>query len=236
MERVSPRLSHANPGVVLSAVKLIMKYLDFINNPESIRNYCRKLNSPLISLIGTEPEIQYVALKNINLIIQKRQLVFDKELKIFFCNFNDPIFIKLEKLEVLIKLSSIENIQQILHELKEYTSEVDVEFVKKAVRAIGRCAIKLEKAAEKCVHVLWECVKSKVGYVVQESIIVIRDIFRKYPKKYEALLKDICESIKSLDDPEAKASFIWIIGEYIETIENSDQLLGNFAEGYIFFF
>ena len=178
-----------------------------------------------------EPEIQYVALKNINLIIQKRQLVFDQNLKIFFCNFNDPIFIKLEKLEILIKLASIDNIQQILHELKEYTSEVDVEFVKKAVRAIGRCAIKLEKAAEKCVHVLWECVKSKVQYVVQESIIVIRDIFRKYPRKYEALLKDICESIKSLDDPEAKASFIWIIGEYIDTIENSDQLLGNFAEG-----
>lgn len=231
---MSPRLSHSNSGVVLSAVKLIMKYLDFLGSAESIRNYCRKLNSPLISLVGTEPEIQFVALKNINLIIQKRQLVFDKELKIFFCNFNDPIYIKLEKLEILIKLSSIDNIQQILHELKEYTSEVDVEFVKKAVRAIGRCAIKLEKASEKCVHVLWECVKSRVSYVVQESIIVIRDIFRKYPKKYEALLKDICESIKSLDDPEAKASFIWIIGEYIETIENSDQLLANFAEGYSF--
>lgn len=222
--------------MVLSAVKLIMKYLDFLTSPEAIRNYCRKLNSPLISLCGNEPEIQYVALKNINLIIQKRQLVFDKELKIFFCNFNDPIYIKLEKLEVLIKLASVDNIQQILHELKEYTSEVDVEFVRKAVRAIGRCAIKLEKAAEKCVHVLWECVKSKVQYVVQESIIVIRDIFRKYSRKYEALLKDICESIKSLDDPEAKASFIWIIGEYIETIENSDQLLGNFAEGLIFAF
>lgn len=228
---MSPRLAISHPGVVLSAVKLIMKYLDYLGNPESMRNYCRKLNNPLISLCSMEPEIQYVALKNINLIIQKRQLVFDQNLKIFFCNFNDPIFIKLEKLEILIKLASLDNIQQILHELKEYTSEVDVEFVKKAVRAIGRCAIKLEKAAEKCVHVLWECVKSKVQYVVQESIIVIRDIFRKYPRKYEALLKDICESIKSLDDPEAKASFIWIIGEYIDTIENSDQLLGNFAEG-----
>lgn len=103
--------------------------------------------------------------------------------------------------------------------------------MKKTVRAIGRCAIKLEKAAEKCVQALWECVKSKNNLVVQESIIVIRDIFRKYPKKYEGLLKDICEAITTLDNPEAKASFIWIIGEYVDTIENSDQLLGNFAEG-----
>lgn len=31
-----------------------------------------------------------------------------------------------------------------LAELKEYATEVDVDFVRKAVRAIGRCAIKVE--------------------------------------------------------------------------------------------
>lgn len=34
--------------------------------------------------------------------------------------------------------------QQVLAELKEYAPEVDVDFVRKAVRAIGRCAIKVE--------------------------------------------------------------------------------------------
>lgn len=33
---------------------------------------------------------------------------------------------------------------QVLAELKEYATEVDVDFVRKAVRAIGRCAIKVE--------------------------------------------------------------------------------------------
>ena len=107
---------------------------------------------------------------------------------------------------------------------------MDIEFVKKSIRSIGRCAIKLEKVAEKCVHVLWECLRGKINYVVQEVIIVIRDIFRKYPKKYEAILKDLCENLKSLDDPETKASMIWIVGEYVDTIENADGLLENFAE------
>lgn len=44
---------------------------------------------------------------------------------------------------------------------------------------------------------------------------MIRDVFRKYPSKYEGILKDICDNLKSLDDPDAKASIIWIIGEYI---------------------
>lgn len=47
------------------------------------------------------------------------------------------------------------------------------------------------------------------------------------------ILKELCENLKSLDDPEAKASMIWIIGEYVDTIENADELLTNFAEKFI---
>ena len=42
----------------------------------------------------------------------------------------------------------------------------------------------------------------------------------------------ICENLKSLDDPEAKASIVWIIGEYVQMIENADELLNNFAENF----
>ena len=73
------------------------------------------------------------------------------------------------------------DIFQVLLEFKEYATEVDVDFVRKAVRAIGRCAIKLERAAERCISVLLELIKIKVNYVVQEAIIVIKDIFRRYP-------------------------------------------------------
>ena len=63
---------------------------------------------------------------------------------------------------------------QVLLELKEYAQEVDVEFVRKAVRAIGRCAIKLERAAERCINVLLELIQTKVNYVLQEAVIVIK--------------------------------------------------------------
>ena len=55
-----------------------------------------------------------------------------------------------------------------------YASEVDVEFVKRAVRAIGQCAIKIDAAAERCVNVLLDLIATKVSYVVQESIIVVK--------------------------------------------------------------
>ena len=63
---------------------------------------------------------------------------------------------------------------QVLAELKEYATEVDVDFVRKSVRAIGRCAIKVEQAAERCVSTLLDLIQTKVNYVVQEAIVVIK--------------------------------------------------------------
>ena len=49
----------------------------------------------------------------------------------FFCKYNDPIYVKMEKLEIMIKLASDKNIDQVLLEFKEYAQEVDVDFVRK---------------------------------------------------------------------------------------------------------
>lgn len=58
--------------------------------------------------------------------------------------------------------------------LYRYATEVDVDFVRKSVRAIGRCAIKVDVAAERCVSTLLDLIQTKVNYVVQEAIIVIK--------------------------------------------------------------
>lgn len=80
-------------------------------------------------------------------------------------------------------LTLVRDCLQVLLEFKEYATEVDVDFVRRSVRAIGRCAISLERAAERCINVLLELIQTKVNYVVQEAIIVIKDIFRRYPNR-----------------------------------------------------
>ncbi len=74
---------------------------------------------PLVTLISKEPEIQYVALRNINLIIQKRPAILQYEMKVFFCKYNDPIYVKMEKLEIMMMLVSERNVEQVLLEFKE---------------------------------------------------------------------------------------------------------------------
>ncbi|XP_055383042.1 AP-1 complex subunit beta-1 isoform X1 [Condylostylus longicornis] len=232
-ERITPRLAHANAAVVLSAVKVLMKLLEMLSSDSDFcTTLTKKLAPPLVTLLSSEPEVQYVALRNINLIVQKRPDILKHEMKVFFVKYNDPIYVKLEKLDIMIRLANQSNIAQVLSELKEYATEVDVDFVRKAVRAIGRCAIKVEPSAERCVSTLLDLIQTKVNYVVQEAIVVIKDIFRKYPNKYESIISTLCENLDTLDEPEARASMVWIIGEYAERIDNADELLDSFLEGF----
>ena len=63
---------------------------------------------------------------------------------------------------------------------------------------------------------------------MQEATVVIRNIFRKYPNQYESIIGTLCENLDSLDEAEAKAAMIWIIGQYADRIDNSDVLLDDF--------
>ena len=77
-----------------------------------------------------------------------------------------------------------------------------------------------------------ELVATKVSYIVQEATVVIKNIFRKYPNRYESIISILCENLDSLDEPEAKAAMIWVIGEYADRIENSDVLLDDFLYSF----
>ena len=120
-----------------------------------------------------------------------------------------------------------------LSALRRQLSEVDIDFVRKAVRSIGRLAIKVEPAADQCIDALLELIDTKVSYVVQEAIIVIKDIFRRYPGRYEGVIPKLCENLDALDEPEAKAAMIWIIGQFADKIENSDELLDDLVYNFL---
>jgi vesicle coat complex subunit len=230
-ERVSPQFQHVNPAVVLAAVKAVFLHMQNINNPTLHATYLKKMSPPLVTLVSSQPEVQYVALRNIDLLLQKQPGILDKEMRVFFCKYNDPPYLKLQKLEIMVRIANSSNVDQLLAELKEYAMEVDMDFVRKAVRAIGQVAIKIEECAEKAVNVLLELINSKVGYVVQEVIVVIKDIFRRYPG-YEGIIPTLCQCIDDLDEPNARGSLIWIVGEYAEKISNAEEILAGFVDGF----
>ena len=72
-----------------------------------------------VTLLSSGPEVQYVALRNILLIIQRRPAVLKNDVKVFFCKYNDPLYVKIEKLDIMVRLANEKNVDALLSELKE---------------------------------------------------------------------------------------------------------------------
>ncbi|KNE69059.1 hypothetical protein AMAG_13930 [Allomyces macrogynus ATCC 38327] len=227
-DRITNRLQHANSAVSMTVLKVILHLLDYVPNDDAVASMCSKLTPPLITLMSRSAEIQYTALRNIVLILDKRPQVLADEVKAFFCKYNDPIYVKMAKLEVLVRLVNKKNCPQVLLELKEYASEADVEFVRKAVKCIGRCAIQIEPMADACIRVLMDLIETRVSYVLQEAVVVLKDIFRRYPNRYEQLLGALTEQLEAIDEPDAKAAYIWILGHYAGNIAGACDALRMF--------
>jgi AP-1 complex subunit beta-1 len=153
-----------------------MIHMRGVHREEFKRQLIKKMAPPLVTLLSlsSAPEVQWVALRNINLLLQKRSDLLANEMRVFFCKYSDPLYVKVEKLDIMVRLASDKNVDPLLSELKEYASEVDVDFVRKSVKAIGQTAIKVDSAAERCVNVLLELIDTRVSYVVQEAVVVMR--------------------------------------------------------------
>lgn len=229
VERVLPRLQHANAAVVLGTVRLIVYFANYSPDLlEHVPQIPTKLSSAMVNLISRQPELQYLALRNCILILQsKPQLLHGLSVKAFFCKYNDPIYIKTTKLELIYLLANDSNIGVVLRELREYATEIDVQVVRKSVRAIGKLALKLESAtaAKASVDTLMYLVETRVSYIVQEAIVALKNILRRYPGRFEGVIGELCEHLDALDEPEAREAMVWIVGQYADRIDDSHVIL-----------
>ncbi|EAY19522.1 Adaptin N terminal region family protein [Trichomonas vaginalis G3] len=226
ISRVSTRLSHANAAVILSAIRCCLQMNLYIDDPSKVRETLTRVALPLVTLLNNTAPVQYAAIKSILILLQHYRRLFSSEVSIFFCKFDDPPYIKLAKLDVILTLCSAQNVGKVLEELFDYAQQADVEFVRKSIAAIGKIAITFEAAASSCVDKIVALVDNKIEYVVQECIVVAADIFRRYPNQYLGILANICGALGAkLDDHRAKAAMVWIIGEYADRIGNAGDLL-----------
>ena len=234
IEGVLPRLSHANPGVVMSAIKVILKFMDQIDNIDKVRNYCKKLSNSLMSVLMSYPEIQYVLLRSLHAIVQKRPMLLDKDFKYFFVQYNDPIYVKLEKVDILYKLCDNKNYEVIIKEFTSYAlTETNSELIHKSVKYIGCVGYKFEKSLDICVESLGKIIDNNNDEAISESIIVSRDLMRKYKgRALELINKLTVELINSLSDQNAKSAALYILGDFCTMIPKSTEMITYFVENF----
>ncbi|OHS95153.1 Adaptin N terminal region family protein [Tritrichomonas foetus] len=231
IDRLVPFLKHSNPAVVIGSFKCIFLFMEVDSRKPS--KIFPQIIPPFITLVtSAEPEVQYVVLRTLSLFVQKYPRALSKEIRVFFCKYNDPSYVKMEKLDIIVTICRPQNAQLVLDELNEYCNAVDVAFVRKSVRCIGQIAIKMEEASRRCVDILVALVGGKADYAVEEAVCVVCDILRKYPGNFESIISTVCANMEQLKEPRAKAAGIWILGEYCHLIEKVDDILDPYLDTF----
>lgn len=230
LEAVLPCLQHENCAVVLNATKVIVYLSNYIRSSEHVfPTLPKRLGSSLISLLYKPFEVQFLVLRNVILILLGKRYLLDVEVEQFFWKFDDPIYVKDTKLEIIYLLADETNVNVVFGELEEYATEVDVHMARKAIRAFGNLAVKLEVSASQCVKILADLISNEIPYIVQEAAIVLKNILRKYPGQFDYVIPEIAHHYEIMDDPDAKVAICWIIGQYSEKLSVAHKALDYFV-------
>lgn len=230
IEIVLSCLSHSNSAVVLNAIKVIVYLSNYVERPEVVvPGMAKRIGSALVSLLSRPPEIQFLVLRNVILLLLGKRYLLEVDVEQFFWRFDDPIYVRDTKLEIIYLLADEYNVGVVFRELEEYATEIDANMARKAIRAFGNLAIKLEVTAQQSVDTLIDLLSDNVPHIVQECIIVLKNVLRKYPKRFDYAIAPAVRTYEIIEERDAKASICWIVGQYAEQIPEAQKIINSFV-------
>ncbi|XP_028921372.1 AP-3 complex subunit beta-2 isoform X1 [Ornithorhynchus anatinus] len=210
LRNTKPLLQSRNAAVVMAVAQLY-----FHLAPKAEVGVIAKA---LVRLLRSHSEVQYVVLQNVATMSIKRRGMFEPYLKSFYIRSTDPTQIKILKLEVLTNLANETNISTILREFQTYIRSMDKDFVAATIQAIGRCATNIGKVRDTCLNGLVQLLSNRDELVVAESVVVIKKLLQMQPSQHSEIIKHMAKLTDNIQVPMARASILWLIGEYCEHV------------------
>ncbi|XP_050955564.1 AP-3 complex subunit beta-2 isoform X1 [Labeo rohita] len=210
LRNTKPLLQSRNAAVVMAVAQLY-----FHLAPKAEVGIIAKA---LVRLMRSHSEVQYVVLQNVATMSIKRRGMFEPYLKSFYIRSTDPTQIKILKLEVLTNLANETNISTILREFQTYIKSMDKDFVAASIQAIGRCATNIGEVRDTCLNGLVQLLSNRDELVVAESVVVIKKLLQMQPEQHSDIIKHMAKLIDNIQVPMARASILWLIGEYCEHV------------------
>uniref|UniRef100_A0A3B4WDQ8 AP-3 complex subunit beta n=1 Tax=Seriola lalandi dorsalis TaxID=1841481 RepID=A0A3B4WDQ8_SERLL len=220
LRNTKPLLQSRNAAVVMAVAQLY-----FHLAPKAEVGVIAKA---LVRLLRSHSEVQYVVLQNVATMTIKRRVsytwwyflcgMFEPYLKSFYIRSTDPTQIKVLKLEVLTNLANETNISTILREFQTYIKSMDKDFVAATIQAIGRCATNIGEVRDTCLNGLVQLLSNRDELVVAESVVVIKKLLQMQPEKHSDIIKHMAKLTDNIQVPMARASILWLIGEYCEHV------------------
>lgn len=216
----------------------------------------------LTLMAGGSHEINYCVLHHILLLVGKKPHVFSRDYRQFYNRYNEPTHVKYVKIDVLALVADGANVADIVTELSEYVTDVDQELARRAIRAIADVAVSPnlsvntvpqqypgggnvpeaygQQAAEQLVEQMQDHIMDTMvdfleldlDYVRDESLVVMKDLLRKYPDKRHDVLPVLGRIIAAVEQPAAKAAVVWMLGEFGQDLRRAPYVLEKLIDDF----
>ncbi|XP_074851552.1 AP-3 complex subunit beta-1 isoform X2 [Carettochelys insculpta] len=210
IRNTKPLLQSRNAAVVMAVAQLYWHLA-----PKSEAGIVSK---SLVRLLRSNREVQYIVLQNIATMSIQRKGMFEPYLKSFYVRSTDPTMIKTSKLEILTNLANEANISTLLREFQTYVKSQDKQFAAATIQAIGRCSTNISEVTDTCLNGLVCLLSNRDEIVVAESVVVIKKLLQTQPAHHGEIIKHMAKLLDTITVPVARASILWLIGEYCERV------------------
>ncbi|KAM5192252.1 AP-3 complex subunit beta-1 [Mantella aurantiaca] len=210
LRNTKPLLQSRNAAVVMAVAQLYWHLA-----PRSETNLVAK---SMVRLLRSHREVQYIVLQNIATMSILRKGLFEPFLKSFYIRSTDPTMIKTLKLEIMTNLANEANVSTLLREFQTYVKSQDKHFAAATIQAIGRCATNISAVTDTCLNGLVFLLSNRDDAVVAESVVVIKNLLQTQTAHHSEIIKHMAKLLDKITVPMARASILWLIGEYCERV------------------
>ncbi|MEE6493296.1 hypothetical protein FKM82_016786 [Ascaphus truei] len=213
-------------SVVMGATKLFLVLAkDF---PHVQTDVLVRLKAPLLAACTSESrEMCFAALCHVREILRSLPGHFSSHYKKFFCSYNDPHYIKNQKIDILCELVNDETVHSVLEELRVCCTDVSVQLAHTAIFAIGRIA---RMYSETCVEILAGLLDFKQEHITSAVIQTFRDLVWLCPQCTMAVCQALPGCEENIQDNEGKQALIWLLGMHGDLIPNASYVLEDYAD------
>lgn len=188
----------------------------------------------LTLVTGAHSESQYCMLKHLEVLLRKPAArgIFDDEFRQFFVRYNEAPHVKHLKVDLLPLISNPSNARDIAAELSEYVTDVDAELSRRAIKSIGEIAMRIDGVADEMTMALLQLIDMDSSYVRAQAAAVLVNVVRVVPTLNIMVLPYLSRMLKRVEDATARASLIWMLGEFGDNIIEAPYMLENIINNY----
>ncbi|KAF4373625.1 hypothetical protein F8388_025319 [Cannabis sativa] len=231
MNLLEDRLQHANGAVVLATTKVFLHLT--LSMTDVHQQVYERIKAPLLTLVSSgSPEQSYAVLSHLHLLVMRAPYIFSNDYKHFYCQYNEPTYVKKLKLDMLTAVANESNTYEIVTELCEYAANVDIPIARESIRAVGKIALQ-QYDVNAIVDRLLQFLEMEKDYVTAEALVLVKDLLRKYPQWSHDCIAVVGNiSSKNIQEPKAKAALIWMLGEYSQDMQDAPYVLEGLIENW----